>query len=644
MASSEDEDEPKFCTCCGDEDDGQLVHPCDCRGSAKWIHEHCLEAMQSAGPWVAAAHRCDQCMNEHFGALYDELSARVQAECMNGEASPNTLSALASELRTYGRYDEAEQLIHEAVGLLRENLGDWHPATVNTIPSHLGFLLGKALSDRYKPLLREAVAVEWLREKFGDRHPATLTCINDLGALLYKQGGRAAAEPLLREASGLWVRYRRTHQELSMASREDEDETPFCIFCGGEDDGRDFCAVDPPKKWGCGVSAKWIHKDCLETRNVDLSARVQAECTNGQASPNTLSALASELRTFGRYDEAEQLIREAVVLLRENLGDRHPATLSTIPNHLGFLLGKDLPDRYEPMLREAVAVEWLREKFGDQHPVTLTSINILGALLCEQGEFAAALPLLREALQGHRERLGDRHPDTLCCISNLAGLLHEKRDLVTAERLYREAIEGMREILGDRHPDTRCCISNLAALLRETAADLAQSRGHATVAEAVRGGSSTYAAAAGAAGPAEGAIPSTGKETFSGMNNQDKHDTSVTTSSASTGSPCLRRRCSFSTAASSSASASASSSTANSPRISAAAGCVRPAEALPADLAARHLDEAVNLAAAPSVNTADTSASASAMHPAAKHLVNIAMMLLNIAILLLKLLLPSWPA
>ena len=471
-----------------------------------------------------------------------------------------------------------------------------------------------------------------------------------------------------------------------MASREDEDETPFCIFCGGEDDGRDFCAVDPPKKWGCGVSAKWIHKDCLETRNVDLSARVQAECTNGQASPNTLSALASELRTFGRYDEAEQLIREAVVLLRENLGDRHPATLSTIPNHLGFLLGKDLPDRYEPMLREAVAVEWLREKFGDQHPVTLTSINILGALLCEQGEFAAALPLLREALQGHRERLGDRHPDTLCCISNLAGLLHEKRDLVTAERLYREAIEGMREILGDRHPDTlccisnlaallhekrdlvtaerlyreaiegmreilgdrhpdtRCCISNLAALLRETAADLAQSRGHATVAEAVRGGSSTYAAAAGAAGPAEGAIPSTGKETFSDMNDQDKHDTSVTTSSASTGSPCLRRRCSFSTAASSSASASASSSTANSPRISAAAGCVRPAEALPADLAARHLDEAVNLAAAPSVNTADTSAFASAMHPAAKHLVNIAMMLLNLAILLLKLLLPSWPA
>ena len=64
-----------------------------------------------------------------------------------------------------------------------------------------------------------------------------------------------------------------------------------------------------------------------------------------------------------------------------------------------------------------------------------------------------------------------------------------------------------------------------------TAADLAQSRGHATVAEAVRRGSSTEdAAAAGAVGPAEGAIaiPSTGKETFSGMNEQDTHDTFTT--------------------------------------------------------------------------------------------------------------------
>ena len=200
MASREDEDEPKFCTCCGDEDDGQLVHPCDCRGSAKWIHEHCLEAMQSAGPWVAAAHRCDQCMNEHFGALYDELSARVHAECTNGQASPNTLSTLASELQAQGRYEDAEPLIGEAVGSLRANLGDRHPATLSTI-TNLCFL---DLGDRYRfgrePLRRAAAAVEWLREKFGDRHPATLTCISNLGALLLEQGGpAAAAEPFYRE-------------------------------------------------------------------------------------------------------------------------------------------------------------------------------------------------------------------------------------------------------------------------------------------------------------------------------------------------------------------------------------------------------------------------------------------------------------
>ena len=36
--------EEKVCRVCfGDEDDGPLVQPCACRGSAKWIHEHCLE-------------------------------------------------------------------------------------------------------------------------------------------------------------------------------------------------------------------------------------------------------------------------------------------------------------------------------------------------------------------------------------------------------------------------------------------------------------------------------------------------------------------------------------------------------------------------------------------------------------------------
>ena len=66
----------------------------------------------------------------------------------------------------------------------------------------------------------------------------------------------------------------------------------------------------------------------------------------------------------------------------------------------------------------------------------------LGALLLAKGDFAAAEPLLREALEGLRETLGNRHADTLSSMNNLGMLLEDKGDLAAAEPLLREALEG----------------------------------------------------------------------------------------------------------------------------------------------------------------------------------------------------------
>ena len=62
--------------------------------------------------------------------------------------------------------------------------------------------------------------------------------------------------------------------------------------------------------------------------------------------------------------------------------------------------------------------------------ITLNSIRNLGGLLQAKGDFAAAEPLLREALEGQRETLGNRHSDTLTSINNLGGLLQAKGDCV----------------------------------------------------------------------------------------------------------------------------------------------------------------------------------------------------------------------
>ena len=227
-----------------------------------------------------------------------------------------------------------------------------------------------------------------------------------------------------------------------------------CRLCWGDED--DGPLVQP---CACRGSVQWIHQHCLEQwrrtgpredaayrcgqcmdRYRDalslelLSARLQAERTDGQARNSTLSTLAVELKVQGKYDEAGRLYREVLEVRRETLGDRHPDTLASI-NNLGTLLeAKGDLAAAEPLYREALEVQ--RETLGNRHRSTLTSITNLGLLLKAKGDRAAAEQLLREAVEVRREALGNRHPHTLIAISNLDRLLLKKSKLWLAEKCY----------------------------------------------------------------------------------------------------------------------------------------------------------------------------------------------------------------
>ena len=173
--------EEKTCRLCwGDEDDGPLVQPCACRGSATWIHKACLEQWRRTSPRVDAAYRCGQCMDHYRDGLSLELlHARLQAERADGEGTVFTLNTLAKELQVLGMYDEAEPLHREALKVSRETLGDRHPSTLTCIGNLGALLYRKGDLVAAEPLHREAL--EGRRETLGNRHPDTLTSINNLG-------------------------------------------------------------------------------------------------------------------------------------------------------------------------------------------------------------------------------------------------------------------------------------------------------------------------------------------------------------------------------------------------------------------------------------------------------------------------------
>ena len=193
-----EEDEMTCRLCWGDEDRRPLVQPCACRGSAKWIHTHCLEQWRRTSPREDAAYRCGQCMNKYRDALSIELlSARLQVERTNGKATSSTLGTLASELHTQGKYDEAEPLFHEALEVASETYGRRHLNTVISMGNFGALLHAKGDLAGAESLLRKALEVK--RKTLGNRHASTLACINNLGLLLEAKGDLTAAELLLRE-------------------------------------------------------------------------------------------------------------------------------------------------------------------------------------------------------------------------------------------------------------------------------------------------------------------------------------------------------------------------------------------------------------------------------------------------------------
>jgi hypothetical protein len=76
---------------------------------------------------------------------------------------------------------------------------------------------------------------------------------------------------------------------------------------------------------------------------------------------------------------------------------------------------------------------------------------------------------LRETVLGkdHPDTLGKDHPDTLASMSNLALSLYQQGKYAEAEVMNRQALQLRETVLGKDHPDTLASIHSLAISLRQ---------------------------------------------------------------------------------------------------------------------------------------------------------------------------------
>jgi prophage maintenance system killer protein len=117
-------------------------------------------------------------------------------------------------------------------------------------------------------------------------------------------------------------------------------------------------------------------------------------------------------------------------------------------------------EQAEEMHRQALG---LRETvLGKEHPYTLTSMNNLANLLSNQGKYEQAEEMHRQALRLKEAVLGKEHPSTLTSMNNLANFLSNQGKYEQAEEMHRQVL-GLREtVLGKEHPSTLTSMNNLA--------------------------------------------------------------------------------------------------------------------------------------------------------------------------------------
>ena len=179
-----------------------------------------------------------------------------------------------------------------------------------------------------------------------------------------------------------------------------------------------------------------------------------------------LNNLAQLLLATTRLAEVEPLMRQALAISERSYGTNHPEVAIVLSNMAGLLKATGRSSEADPLLRRALRL--LEQNYGANHPKVAIALNNLAELLRHTAQLDEAEPLYRRALVIDEQSLGGSHPNVARDLNNLALLLHDAGRSMEAEPLYRRALAIDEQIHGTSHPDVARDLNNLGLLLHDT--------------------------------------------------------------------------------------------------------------------------------------------------------------------------------
>ncbi len=339
-----------------------------------------------------------------------------------------SLSGLGVLLVAAGRYEEAEPILVEALGIQRRMLGPSHFDVARTLTDlgEIYFYWGQY--DKAEECHREQVRI--LRKLFPQGQVDLAFALSDLGGILGLKGEYREAEQLMREG-------------IEMEGRcGDEPHPALCTnnyakFLRSQ--GR-YAEAEPLAR----SVYDWWHGNALEAHRAKSYA-----CQH----------LGLILLDRGEVDEADRLFRAAEENWRALFGETHPRLAVA-------LIGEGRVAELRGQTAEAVrffgaAVEIRRKRIGDDHPETAEARIELARAMAAAGQRVQAAATARAALALLRSRMGEKSADVSWGMYELAGMV----EAAEAEQLLRGSIAIERGLDRERHPQLGLSLSRLGEVL-----------------------------------------------------------------------------------------------------------------------------------------------------------------------------------
>ncbi len=179
-----------------------------------------------------------------------------------------------------------------------------------------------------------------------------------------------------------------------------------------------------------------------------------------------LNNLAAALRAQGRLPEAEARLRESLAIKIRLFGDDSPEILNVLNNIATLVRDRGAFAEAEVLYRRALDI-CLRLDPPRPEEVA-TSQSLLGSLLLDTGDYPRAEALLRSALKTRQELYGTQHTRVAVVLNNLGLALQAQGETAESEIHYRAALQIRRVLLDKRHPDIAATETSLASLLAST--------------------------------------------------------------------------------------------------------------------------------------------------------------------------------